>query len=223
MSMVFLIQSYSRASMMIVVCVVVFFILSMNMKKKALISSILCLLVVVILSAFSLSMGQLIYKNHDNDVFQTRRNVWSESYSQATFGGWLGGGFGVTIGESGYDLNTLSAVGYGREKSNSQLAIVEETGLIGLGFYGLFLFVFFKKALRFYFRLRGSEKVMMGLVLGALIGVIVQSFFEAWWDAPASPEAIFFWMLFGICTGLMQTFNRNRRSMNGYTNMEATS
>ncbi len=214
LSMLFLIQSYSRASMLIVICELIFFIISVGMKKKLAISGVLILLVVAILSASSLSMSKLIYKNYTNDVLESRRDVWGESYSQALLGGWMGGGFGVTIGDSGFVFNGLNSSGYGREKSNSQLAIIEETGLIGFGFYCLFLSVFLKKTRRVYSKLRGSEKVMFGLVLGSMLGILVQSFFECWWGSPASPEAIFFWMLFGVTGGLTRTFSRNKMRIN---------
>ena len=217
----FLIQSYSRASMLIAVCITVFFILSIDLKRKVVVGSLLVFFIVMILSGFSLSMNHLIYKNHDNDLLKTRRDVWSDSYSQAILGGWTGGGFGVTIGETRFGFTNLGSVGYGREKSNSQLAIVEETGLIGFGLYCLLLVVLLKKTIGCYLKLRGHEKVMMGLVLGALIGLLVQSFFEAWWDAPGSPEAIYFWTLFGIAAGLMRSLNRNRGSVSVNINLES--
>jgi hypothetical protein len=45
-------------------------------------------------------------------------------------------------------------------------------------------------------------KVMGALVLGALIGQIAQSIFEAWWVAPGSPEAAYFWAMAGVALGL---------------------
>ena len=223
LTMAFLIQSYARSAMLMAVCIAFFFILSIDLKKKIIVSSALILLGSVLLLKFSLSIEKVIYKNHADSILASRINVWDKSYVQAMLGGWFGGGFGVTIGESDFVFENLGAMGYGREKSNSQLGIIEETGFVGFGLYLILLIVFFKKAFRFYFKLEGYERVMMGLVLGAMIGVLASSFFEAWWDAPASPESIFFWMLFGVSVGLMQTLNKNGKIMNGYINLETMS
>ena len=109
LSVVFLIQSYSRASLLMAACIVILFISSFPIKKKVVISAITLLLVMTILSALSFSIGKLIYKNHDNDLLQTRRDVWAESYSQAILGGWVGAGFAVNVGESVFHLNNLSS------------------------------------------------------------------------------------------------------------------
>jgi O-antigen ligase len=97
----------------------------------------------------------------------------------------------------------LTAVGYGREKGNSQLAIVEETGVIGLVFYAFFLSALFSYLFRAF---RGASderaKVALGLVTGALLGMTFQSVFEAWWVAPGSPESAFFWAIAGLGLGL---------------------
>jgi len=34
-------------------------------------------------------------------------------------------------------------------------------------------------------------------------GLFVQSIFEAWWVAPGSPEAVYFWALTGVSIGLL--------------------
>ena len=47
-------------------------------------------------------------------------------------GGWMGGGYGVTIGGGEFVFDNLNAANYGREKANSQLGIFEETGASGL-------------------------------------------------------------------------------------------
>ncbi|MFO1316193.1 MAG: O-antigen ligase family protein [Burkholderiales bacterium] len=136
------------------------------------------------------------------ELFGSRQEVWEESYELAVQGGLVGGGYGVTIGETAF-RGGLTAVGYGREKGNSQLAIMEETGVVGLLLYLIFLAVLFRKAA---WPMRQAPdrdmKVMGALVFGALAGQTVQSLFEAWWVAPGSPEAAYFWAMSGVAVGL---------------------
>ncbi len=43
---------------------------------------------------------------------------------------------------------------------------------------------------------------MAAILLGALAGQTAQSLFEAWWVAPGSPEAAYFWAMSGVAVGL---------------------
>jgi hypothetical protein len=124
-------------------------------------------------------------------VLYTRREVWQISYDQAKKGGWLGGGYGVTIGDTEFE-GGFTAVGYGREKGNSQLAIIEETGLIGFALYLNSLLPLFSSLLKSQKRWRRRpEKVLRGIVTGTLFGMLISSVFEAWWVAPSSPESVY--------------------------------
>ncbi|MDX2346826.1 MAG: hypothetical protein QNK11_08150 [Legionella sp.] len=208
LTLVFLLSSYSRGAILITLPVFVFFMLGLGLRRHFVLFASLLLL---FLLAFSLSfspVNQFIDKGSNGDVFKTRRDVWAASYAQAFQGGFLGGGYGVSIGDSNFHLVGLKVRSYGREKGNSQLAVLEETGWIGLMFYLVLLLIFSKQVLHCYFMLQGDEKVMMALVLGAMFGLLMQSFVEAWWDAPASPESICFWMFFGISSGVMQKTGR---------------
>lgn len=207
LSSLFLIHTCSRSAMLATACVLFFFILSLNVKKKMISILVLMSILIVVFTVSSMSIEHMIFKGDINeDLLKSRRNVWEVSYEKAITGGLIGAGYGVSIGEdSAFNMNGLSSSGYGREKSNSQLGIIEETGFVGLGLYLLYLLIFYKKTLGFYSRLRGPEKVYMGLLLGAITGILLQSVFEAWWDAPASPEAIFFWILTGTIHGFMKT------------------
>lgn len=138
----------------------------------------------------------------ETEVFGSRQEVWEESYDLAIQGGMFGGGYGVTIGDTAFH-GGLTAVGYGREKGNSQLAIMEETGIVGLLLYVVFLVVLFQRASWPMRQARDRDmKVMGALVFGALAGQIAQSLFEAWWVAPGSPEAAYFWAMSGVAVGL---------------------
>jgi hypothetical protein len=161
----------------------------------------------VVPGQFEYFQQQYIFKNatREQGVLHTREEVWSVSYQQAVKGGWFGGGFGVTIGAPNTYKGGLTAVGYGREKGNTQLALFEETGVVGFLIYLASLFALFHRLIRVWFSLpRGQDKTLLGIVTGVLAGMIVGSVFEAWWVAPGSPEAVYFWCLAGVGLGLAQ-------------------
>ena len=131
----------------------------------------------------------------------------------------MGGGYGATIGDNSFVMKGLNARGYGREKANSQLAIIEETGIVGFVFYCALLIIFFTKGIRCFLRMSGEEKVAMGLILGTLVGLLLESVAEGWWDAPGGQEFTSFWVLFGLAMGVMSLEKRKMRY--GYSSMEA--
>jgi hypothetical protein len=198
----FLLSSFSRSAIAMVLCTSIFFVLGLTVKKRMLILMGLCLIIFSILSFLSLNMTALAYKGDKGDLFKTRREVWDDSLNAAQQGGWLGGGYGVSIGDD-FVWKDLSG-SYGREKGNSQLAVIEETGLIGGGIYLLFWLTLLSRLFSFYFKLQGEKKTMFGLVLGGILGLLMQSLVEAWWTASAAPESIFFWVLYGISVGYMR-------------------
>jgi O-antigen ligase len=141
------------------------------------------------------------YTDEDQGVFYTRDQPWEDSYNAATEGAWIGLGYGVSAGEYNFDVG-LSAVGYGREKGNSQLAIVEETGIVGLILYVALLFALFPELVGAFRACRIAEhRMMMGLLIGTLSGMVLQSVFEAWWVAPGAPEFAYFWAIAGAALG----------------------
>jgi hypothetical protein len=118
----------------------------------------------------------------------------------------MGAGFSVTIGDTNYKIKQAS---YGREKGNSQLAILEETGVIGLLLSSVVIFLFFLHVFFYYLRFSSDEKVMLGLVLGSICGLLAESFVEAWWDS-LGPEVICFWTLVGIVFGIIYSWKKRR-------------
>ena len=144
-------------------------------------------------------------------VLMTREAVWEESYALALQGGWFGGGYGVTIGDTLFE-GGFSAVGYGREKGNSLFAVMEETGIVGLVIYLLLLAVLFKRLFRaFRTFLSPDERVLLALITGMLVGLFIHMMFEAWWVSPGSSEFTYFWGLAGVAVGLSGIFLRRDR------------
>lgn len=209
----YLMAASSRGAMMIVFITMAGMFLSLGLRRRVqiFIMSIGAIGIVVIAMPDTLEYLQqkFIYKNasHLQGVFYTRLDPWKISYDKAQQGGLFGGGYGVSIGDKTGEFKfSLTSVKYGREKGNSQLAIVEETGVIGLLLYGVSLFFLF---LRLVNAARqwptGSGKVMMTLTTYLLVGMIAGSCFEAWWVAPGSPESVYFWVMVGVALGLSAT------------------
>lgn len=218
----FLMISYSRSSIAIFLCVFAFFCLSLPFSKKILIaiSSFFCIM--IFLMIIPMSYIDFAILNHiakvnggasqlsKKYIFQSRKLVWKKSIEQAKKGGIMGGGFAVTIGDNHVTDKGLSSEAYGREKGNSQLAIMEETGIIGLIFYALILISFFSYAIPYYIRQQGTAKIFMGITLGAIVGLLLESVVEGWWDSAAGPEVICFWTLVGVIYGMIHLYRKKQ-------------
>jgi O-antigen ligase len=135
-------------------------------------------------------------------VMFSRQGPWELSLEMARQGGIIGAGYGVSIGGATF-TGGLTAFGYGREKGNSQLAIVEETGIVGLMLYGLVVVALLGRLLRAFRASRNRDaRALVGIVLGAILGALVLGVFEAWWVAPGSPESLWFWTIVGVALGV---------------------
>lgn len=135
--------------------------------------------------------------NEHSDIFHSRRQVWEDSWTAAEQGDLFGVGFGVSVGFTEFS-GGFSAAGYGREKGNSTLAILEELGQAGLILYALMLFSFFARLMSAATRVPSKLlRAQLGLVIGTIVGLIASSQFEAWFVAPSAPASPFFWSLVG--------------------------
>lgn len=211
----FLCATYARSCMAIFLCVFSFFIVSLSLSKKILItfSFFACLAIFLVMMPVSylenviafhiLKPGSVVIDPKSSELLQTRSLVWKESLHQAMKGGFMGGGFSVTIGDKDFSMKELSGYGYGREKGNAPLAVMEETGFIGFALSALVLIFFFIYAIPHYLRLKDLDRVAMGLTLGAITGLIMESLVEAWWDSAAGPELICFWTFVGCAYGMV--------------------
>lgn len=140
-----------------------------------------------------------------DDVFLSRRTSWEDTYEGAKKGGAIGLGYGVSAGYTDFSFNLTSNT-YGREKGNSQLAVWEETGLVGLALYAALLVVMFQQFLSGLGRLTDPlSRAEAALLIGSLAGLFAQSVFEAWWVSPGSMESALFWSMAGVMSGLLET------------------
>lgn len=207
----YLLAANSRGAILVVLFTLAGLLMTLPMRRRmragGLLLGTLAALLVTSPGALETAKRKFIHKEatEEQGIFYTREAVWAESYELAKAGGWFGGGYGVTIGDATFTgfKGGLTSVGYGREKGSTQLALAEETGLVGLAIYSASIFALFISLARSVSRLREkNEKALMGVVVGALFGMCVQSIFEAWWVAPASPESVYFWVLVGVTLAL---------------------
>lgn len=200
----------SRASIIVMMCTGLGVLIALRMVQQAVLLVVAAWLAVVVSLAFPSLVNEIedtyVRKGISREaggILHSRHDVWDESYEQALKGGWIGGGYGVTIGEGMTTDVSVTAVGYGREKANSQLAIIEETGWIGLFLYVLLVVGLLRTLLRGFSSAGDvTARTNLGIATGAVVGFLLHSAFEAWWVAPGAPEAPFFWGLVGVSVGL---------------------
>lgn len=212
-----LLMSNSRAALLATLITGFGMLFTLGLRRRLRIAVGALLTVAITLAAspslWDTVVERYVYKgaSQEQGVIYTRETVWEESWELALAGGWVGAGYGVTIGDTGF-AGGLTAVGYGREKGNTQMAIMEETGIIGLALYAGFLAVLFRQLTRAFSWVRSpDDKVLIGILIGALLGFTVQGLFEAWWVAPGSPEAAYWWALVGVSVGVTLELRRRVR------------
>ena len=212
----FVFLSMSRSSILAVNIILLVFFLSLKLNKKIMfciasifiISGIILINPSVLIQAIEVSKSYIL-KGSGQDfsrIFRSRDLAWKLSYEGALEGGWTGLGFGMRWDwDEDIDVynSLLSALKNGREKGNSQLAVVEETGLFGFILYLVFNIYIISKFIKIYIEVKNQEqKVLIGIFASIFVGLIAISVFEGWWDAPCSPETIYFWILVGIIRGV---------------------
>ena len=199
-----LVRTYSRASMLSAAILFIGYSLSIKLPRSSFVLATIAGAVIVVVGA-STPLFDTLYHDYvlkgapeDSGILYTRDAVWTTSYENAKEGGLVGIGYGATVGDTVF-RGGLTAFRYGREKGNAQLAVVEETGLVGLGLYCLLLVALFTPLVSAFMReAHKDDKIILGIVTGALAGLTVMSVFEAWWVAPGSPESAYFWSLAGV-------------------------
>jgi O-antigen ligase len=215
---IFCLMSGSRGALIAVLFSFAGFTLAFGLLRFVLIliiSAIISTAVLVVFPAANDAVLRVIYKSSEAEqsLFYTRQAAWEESWEKAKRGGAIGAGFGVSIDSETFDVG-LTAVGYGREKGNSQLAIAEELGTVGLIIYGAMLLALFIPLLRAMMSTWDPRRrIACGIVLGSLVGILSQSLFEAWFVAPGAPESSFFWTLTGLALGLAEGSRRQARAV----------
>lgn len=221
-NLIALIMSQSRAALLIELCILSAFFFVFSVRKLVTFLYITAFLTIIVFMLFPAIpdkiIKQSVYK-HSSNVLDTREEVWSDTLEGAREGGWLGGGFGVSIGAQDWE-GGFTAQTYGREKGNSQLAVLEEIGVIGFILYLGIILIILKELYAGYRAAKSQElKVAQALILGAIVGLIIQSIFEGWWVALGSLDAVLFWTTTGVGLGL-RTLAIKQSSDTLYTSRE---
>jgi len=214
---IFLMKANSRAALVASLFCVISIVYSLGYRKWVpIVTSIFMLILTLLLISpdiYDRAVSKYVFKSasEQQGVLYTRATVWEESFRLAKLGGLFGGGYGVTIGDESFK-GGLTSVGYGREKGNSQMAIAEEVGLIGLVFYLIFIFSLYTYQVKMFFLTRNKHlRVLLGISMGMITGLIFQSVFEAWWVSPGSPEFVYFWAIVGFSLGACQLIKQDYR------------
>lgn len=139
-----------------------------------------------------------------SDLLFSRRHFWARSYRAAIAGGVAGLGFGVNAGKPvHFEPRLLTARASVRAKANSQLAMIEETGLIGFAAFMAVLIQMFPPLLAGIRRANGTRRMELLLLAGILVSLSIRSVFESWWTAPGSLDSVLFWATAGVAGGLV--------------------
>jgi hypothetical protein len=207
-----LVISGARAAMLgaVPVCLVFAFVMADRRSLVVLASSLALVVGATLILPDSLTaplakpVEKLATKGRSDFLF-SRARTWERSYDKAREGGVTGLGFGVSAGAEGeFHLGRLTTGTYTREKSNAQLAMIEETGVVGLAVFLVFLAQVFVSLFAGIGRESGAARVELLLLAGLLTGLTLHSAFESWWTAPGSLEGPVFWASIGVAAGLVR-------------------
>ena len=211
LSLYYLLITQSRGAMLTTAFTAACYFFSTSSGRRSKILATLSLVLMVCFLTIP-NFGEFVYqkfiiKGSGTDISGSwelsRASIFEATWAGAEGGGFFGGGYGISIGSDPSEYSGgFTSVGYGREKGNAILAVIEETGLIGLLILLSMFIHFFTKAHSAYKKsLEKSHKIQLGLLVGYAAGMLIMSNFEAWLVSPGSPESLFFWVYLGVIYG----------------------
>lgn len=178
-------------------------------RKFVVVYTIMALLITVYIvrpSTYGFLYRSYVEK-HAVTVLNSRQEQLQDTWEAAKQGGVFGAGFGVSIGSSRYwDMQSFSA--FSREKGNSMLAVVEETGIVGFCFYLALLYAIWGSFRQLSRSTDEEGKFFYKLSLGFFFGAIFHSAFEAWFIS-SGPDVAVFWAMIGLIIGTLTLYSRN--------------
>jgi O-antigen ligase len=185
-----LVITYSRAAILaFAIGIITYLIIT---KSKKVLSFLFSIIVLVLVLYFTIPVIQNsihgVLNKDGGNILDRRTVLWEPSLEAAKLGGIFGLGYGV----SAPDIKTPISTGshyedrrYVREKGNSVLAMVEETGLIGLMLFLLPIILLIRKFSMLNAQSSIKEKLKNNysfLILNSsLAALLLHSQFEAWW------------------------------------------
>lgn len=196
-----LILTYSRAALLsLLIGIIVYPILS---KSKKIIYTLSAAAIILLIACFTITPLNNFIQNYldknGEGIFGRRMMLWQPSYHAALQGGLFGLGFGI----SAPDIKTNPLTGsyyengrYIREKGNSTLALIEETGVIG---FIIFIIPLGFLLIRLNKNYPDNKNPQTIFLVSILIALIVHAQFEAWLVGIGSislPLFLMFWFNF---------------------------
>ena len=143
-----------------------------------------------------------------------RQQVWQSSLSRFAASPVFGVGFGAQVPVELADYRAFVEV---RDMHNSWLAMLIQTGIVGMGIFVLFLGSLFMKLFRLRLAddtLRAGRQVLLGLIVFQSLVFFSQPYLET------NLLGIFFWVTLGFARSLIGMgvdFNRNESdTMNNF-------
>ncbi|MBS4034979.1 MAG: O-antigen ligase family protein [Ignavibacterium sp.] len=210
--------TYSRAVMLAIGTGLLVFLI-ITKSYKALLTGFLIVFVIFIMFLNFQSVNQSINKifsKHGWDVLATRTILWQPSFEAAKLGGVNGLGYGVSSpdivlpeGTGSYFKENI----YIREKGNSTLALIEETGVIGMILFVMpLVFVFIKRNDNKYKlsdmkNLTSIKHPETSILIASLAAFILHAQFEAWWVGPGSIQLPLFLVYLGMLSSICKPLN----------------
>lgn len=177
-NLILLIITYSRAAIFSLAIGIIAYLIITKSKKILLLSFVIIAITMVLYSTIPFlqsSINSALNKN-SNRFLDRRTVLWQPSIEAAKMGAIFGLGYGVSAPGIKTPLKTGSHYEDGRyirEKGNSTLALIEETGVLGLLLFLLPITLLFRK-----FSLLTANYRLLTATLAALL---VHAQFEAWW------------------------------------------
>jgi len=208
-----LIITFSRAS--ILSFVLIFVVLTIRLKFTLFLKILGA--VVVLISILLLIKPQLVIKpiNHivykgSYSAYSTREKLFDDSFQSAINGGLLGLGYGVSNPQIKNPINVGGSNSI-REKGNSTLALIEETGIIGLVLFLLPLLTLANYFFRFrkHYSVSSYELSVISnpslvtnyrsrvLLFTFTLSLLLHSQFEAWLGGVSSFQLLIYFVLLG--------------------------
>ncbi len=209
-NLIILFLTFSRGAVLALICGVIVFLV-LNKKWAILINSSAALMLIFCLIWFLPSLKTDVNKFIKKDFpafYSTREWMWIPSYEAAIKGGLTGIGYGISNPEiivpgtgSHYENGR-----YIREKGNSFLGLLEETGIIG--------FILFILPL-LYILLKNRGEVFRHpeyrLLIASLSTFIFHSQFEAWMVGVGSIQLPLFFFYLGSIINPKQQLNESKQ------------
>jgi O-antigen ligase len=214
-NLLFIILSYSRGVILSILFEVVVFLL-LNKKWKVIGISAVALLLVsvtILINPYLNNFTSNILKKDFPEFYSSRMWMWEPSFEAALNGGFTGLGYGISDPniKPGSIGDHYEGERFVREKGNSVLGLVEETGVIGLLFFILSIVYLILKnwdtrylmpdkfsSLKNNLPESGIRNPVSSLLIASLSAFILHAQFEAWWVGVGSVQLPLFFIYVGL-------------------------